>query len=331
MASSDTTGIETGKVGAPLCYNHAMRILVTGGRGFVGSNLVSALGQAGHDVLAPSHQELDLRDRAAVDAFLSGQAVECVVHAAGRVGGIAANIAAPTEFFVENMEIGMTLLQAAEVHGVKRLLNLSSSCVYPRDLPKLREEDLFTGPLEPTNEAYALAKISTGRLAEWIQARQPDFAWRTILPCNLYGPGDVFHGERSHLVSSILGKIDEALRTGADEIVIWGDGTVRREFMYIDDLTAAVLFLLPRLEELPPYLNVGTGKDYSVQEYYETAARVIGWEGDFSHDLTKPVGMKRKLLDVSRLNELGFTAGIDLEAGLRSTYDWFKAQEEVPA
>jgi GDP-L-fucose synthase len=304
---------------------HAAPLLVTGGHGFVGRNLVARLRADGYQVLAPPRTQLDLRDQAAVERYLRAHRVGTVVHAAGRVGGIAANLADPVGFYAENALIGIAVVRAADAAGVRRLVNLSSSCVYPRDRERLREEDLLTGPLEPTNEGYALAKIAVGRLCEWIAERDQGRLYRTLLPCNLYGPFDHFEGQGAHLVAAVLAKTDAALRSGADTIEIWGDGQARREFMHVADLCDCIAHLLGRLEELPPRLNVGTGVDHTIDEYYEVAARVVGWRGRFVHDLSRPVGMRRKLLDTSRLAATGWTPRIDLEDGMRDTYHWLLA------
>jgi GDP-L-fucose synthase len=298
------------------------RALVTGGNGFVGRNLVRALRGRGVEVHAPSRAELDLRERAAVERYLRSHRIETVVHAAGKVGGIAANLADPAGFYVENTLVGLSVVGAADDAGVTRLLNLSSSCVYPRDRELLTEDDLLTGPLEPTNEGYALAKIAVGRLCEWISERADDRFYRTLFPCNLYGPHDHFEGEGAHLVAAVLTKTDRALRNGTAAIEIWGDGTARREFMHVRDLCDAVRHVLPLLESLPARVNVGPGVDHTIREYYEAAARVVGWSGTFVHDLARPVGMRRKLLDVSRLAATGWRAHIGLEEGLRDTYRW---------
>ncbi len=305
-------------------------ILVTGRRGFVGSNLVAHLEERGHVVHAPTRSDLDLADQPAVEAFLRDHGVETIVHAAGRVGGIAPNMRDPTGFFVENVQIGTSVVRAADAVGVPRLLNLSSSCVYPTGREHLSEDDLQTGPPEPTNEGYALAKIAVGRMCVWITERRPDRVYRTILPPNLYGPGDHFDPETSHLPAAIVAKIAEARRSGADEVEIWGDGSARREFLHVQDLCDAVEFLLGRLEQLPGHLNVGPGDDHTINDYYRTAARVIGWEGRFTHDLTRPVGMRRKLMDVSRLRALGWSPRISLEEGLRSTYEWYEEHVAQP-
>jgi GDP-L-fucose synthase len=300
----------------------AERILVTGGSGFVGGNLVAALRAEGHDVVAPTRAGLDLRNQAAVERRLRRDGVDTIIHAAGKVGGIAANVADPVGFYAENVLIGLSVVRAADAAGVRRLVNLSSSCVYPRDRERLREEDLLTGPLEPTNEGYALAKIAVGRLCEWIAERESERVYRTLLPCNLYGPGDHFAGEGAHLVAAVLAKMEAARRTSARTVEVWGDGSARREFMHVEDLCDCILHLLPRLDSIPARLNVGAGVDHSIDEYYRVAAAVVGWEGELVHDLSRPVGMRQKLLDVSRLAATGWSARIRLEDGMRDTYRW---------
>ncbi|HVW90146.1 MAG TPA: NAD-dependent epimerase/dehydratase family protein [Gaiellaceae bacterium] len=296
-------------------------VLVTGGGGFVGRNLVRALRDADVDVHAPLRADLDVRNRAAVERYLRTRGIETVVHAAGKVGGIAANQADPVGYYAENALAGIAVVQAADAAGVTRLLNLSSSCVYPRDRELLAEDDLLTGPLEPTNEGYALAKIAVGKLCEWVSERSDDRFYRTLYPCNLYGPHDHF-GATAHLVAAALAKTEDARALGAPTIEIWGDGTARREFMHAADLCAAVLHVLPRLEDVPARLNVGPGVDHSVNEYYEAAAATVGWHGRFVHDLDRPVGMQRKLLDVSRMRAIGWEARVTLADGLADTYRW---------
>jgi GDP-L-fucose synthase len=298
-------------------------ILVTGAGGFVGGNVAAALTESGAQVLAPPRTGLDLGDARVVADYLRDHNVTMIIHAAGRVGGIAANIADPLAFFVDNLRIGEAVVRAADRVGVPELLNLSSSCVYPRDREQLAEEDLMSGPLEPTNEAYALAKIAVGRICDWACGGRADRAYRTILPCNLYGPGDHFVGSRAHLVASAIAKVAAAARDGATTVDVWGDGQARREFMHVRDLCDAILFLLPRITQLPQYLNVGTGVDYTVDEYYHAVACAFGWGGQLRHDLTRPVGMRRKLLDVRRLAALGWRAEIGLDHGIADTVAWW--------
>ena len=297
---------------------------MTGGRGFVGKNLVSDLSARGRVVLAPARAELDLRDADAVARYCERHGVATIVHAAGRVGGIAANTRAPVRFFIDNALAGIGLLEGAAAAGVPELLNLSSSCAYPRDRDLLREEDVLTGPLEPTNEAYALAKLSIGRLCTWMSGEEPARRWRTAMPCNLYGPHDRFDAD-AHLVASAIAKLDLAVGRGEDTVEIWGDGEARREFMHVRDLCDAVAFLLDHLDDVPDTINVGVGADRTVNEYYAAAANAVGFTGRFVHDLARPVGMQRKLLDVSRLSALGWTARIPLGEGLADTYSWYRA------
>jgi GDP-L-fucose synthase len=282
------------------------------------------LAAGGYEVVTATRDVIDLRDQEAFTALCVRERIGTVVHAAGRVGGIAANIADPVAFFADNVLVGCSVVRGARAAGVRRLLNLSSSCAYPRDRERLREEDLLTGELEPTNEGYALAKLAVTRLCDWTAAEADAPAYRTILPCNLYGPGDAFDEHRGHLVARVVAKVAEAAADGRPSIEVWGDGTARREFMHVRDLAAAVCFLLPQLEQLPQHLNVGTGVDHTVDDYYLAACRVAGYDGRLEHDITRPAGMRRKLLDVSRLDALGWHAGIGLEDGLRETLDWYR-------
>ena len=300
-----------------------MRLLITGGRGMVGSNLAAGLSDR-HEVLAPGRTDLDLLDRAATERALADMGVDLVVHAAGRVGGIAANAAANAAFLYENTVMGLNVLDAARSVGVPRVLNLGSSCIYPRDRAgQLSEDDLLTGPLEPTNEGYAVAKIAVLKYAAMLRADYPGCDYKTAIPCNLYGPGDHFEPPRSHMVPSAIRKIDDARRSGAGEVEIWGDGTARREFMYVGDLVDFVAAAIEDWETLPGLVNVGLGVDHSINEYYEAIAEVVGWQGSFVHDTTKLVGMQRKLLDVERAREWGWTAPTSLADGLRLTYEHY--------
>jgi CDP-6-deoxy-D-xylo-4-hexulose-3-dehydrase len=305
-------------------------LVLTGGSGFVGRNLAAHLAAAGYDVHAPTRQELDLRNQRATERYLRAVGAATVVHAAGLVGGIAANVAAPVRFLTENLELGLSVVRACGAAGVTRLVNLSSSCVYPRDRERLAEADLLTGSLEPTNEGYALAKLVVARLCAYLSRGADARCYRTLLPCNLYGPHDSFDPERAHLLAAALVKVDRAAREGADTVEVWGDGQARREFMHVRDLCEGVVFVLERLESVPELLNVGPGVDHTVDEYYAAVARVVGWDGRLVHDLERPAGMRRKLLDVSRATALGWSARIPLEDGLRETYEWFREHRRRP-
>lgn len=297
------------------------RLLLTGGTGMVGRNLLAHPGVSAWQVMAPSHTELDLCDAAATRDWLLRQRPQAVVHAAGRVGGIQANIAEPVRFLEENTRIGLNLIAACRAARVPVLLNLSSSCVYPKDLGRdLAEEQVLTGALEPTNEGYALAKIMAMRLVEYACREDPGLSWRTLIPCNLYGPHDSFDPARSHLLPAIIDKLHRAKVAGAGEVEIWGDGTARREFMYAPDLADAILRALADPGAVPAVMNVGPGEDHSIDDYYRIAAEVIGWRGRFRHDPTRPVGMRQKLLSVARQAEWGWAPATPLRAGIAATY-----------
>ncbi len=290
----------------------------------VGQNVLEHPEAAKWDIVAPSHRELDLADFAATAAFVRKVQPDVLVHAAGRVGGIQANMAAPVDFLVTNLDLGRNIVLAARAAGVRRLVNLGSSCMYPRNAENpLREEQILQGELEPTNEGYALAKIVTARLCQYIRREDPAYDYKTLVPCNLYGRHDKFAPEHSHLIPAIIHKVHEAKVAGRDTVEIWGDGTARREFMYAGDLADAVMHALDRFDSCPEVMNVGLGHDYSINEYYAAVARVVGWQGRFVHDLDRPVGMKRKLEDISRLAAWGWSARTSLEDGIAKTYDFY--------
>ncbi|WP_412851391.1 GDP-L-fucose synthase [Ectothiorhodospira shaposhnikovii] len=307
-------------------------IFVAGHRGMVGSALVRRLQALGHgNILTASRDELDLLDQAAVQAFFARHAVDEVYVAAARVGGIHANNTYPAEFIYQNLMIEANLIQAAHRHGVQKLLFLGSSCIYPRLAEQpMREEALLTGALEPTNEPYAVAKIAGIKLCESYN-RQYGRDYRSVMPTNLYGPGDNFHPENSHVIPALLRRFHQAVQSGDDEVVIWGSGTPRREFLHVDDMAAACVHVMglpgetyaAHTQPMLSHINVGTGVDCSIRELAETVARVTGFAGRLVFDSSKPDGAPRKLLDVSRLAALGWTARIGLEEGLRHAYGWY--------
>jgi GDP-L-fucose synthase len=301
------------------------KILVTGASGMVGRNILESDWARSHELLTPRSSELDLTDYSATEAYLLRHQPVLAVHCAGRVGGIAANMAEPVEFFVENMDMGRNLLMACKRASVTRVINLGSSCMYPRDRQEpLTEDMVLSGELEPTNEGYALAKIATARLAGYISSQFPELQYKTLIPCNLYGRWDDFDPARSHLVPAVIAKIHQAKETGAPSVEIWGDGEARREFMYAGDLADFIGLAIDKFAELPPVMNVGVGSDHSVNDYYRAAAEAIGWQGAWDHDLSKPVGMKRKLCDVSRQTALGWQPKTDLLDGMKMTYTFFQ-------
>ncbi|ODS62984.1 MAG: GDP-fucose synthetase [Arenimonas sp. SCN 70-307] len=301
----------------------ASRIFVAGAGGMVGSAICRALQRQGLGaVLAPRRNVLDLGNQAAVDAWFAANRPDYVFLAAAKVGGIHANNAFPAEFIHDNLVIQTNVIHSAWKHGVRKLCFLGSSCIYPKHAPQpMREEHLLTGSLEPTNEWYAVAKIAGIKLCQAYR-RQYGFDAISLMPTNLYGPGDNFHPENSHVVPALIRRFHEAAEQGASEVVIWGTGTPRREFLHVDDLADACVFLMRNYSD-EQFLNVGVGEDIPVLELAMRIARVVGFEGRVSTDPDKPDGTPRKLLDVSRLNALGWRASIGLEDGLRGTYQWF--------
>jgi len=299
-------------------------LLLTGGGGLVGRNIQDHAKAADWTILAPRSAELDLTDAAAVDRYLDAHSPDLVVHAAGRVGGIQANMANPVAFLDENTAIGRNIIMGAQRHGVRNFLNLASTCMYPRagENP-LREETILTGALEPTNEGYAIAKILAMRLCEYIRREDPNMQYKTLIPCNLFGRHDKFDPKHSHLLPAIIHKVHEAKKNGEQTVEIWGDGTARREFMYAGDLADAVLRAAEDIEMLPDTMNVGLGHDHAINDYYATVAEVIGWQGQFTHDLSKPVGMKQKLCSTERQTQWGWQAPTSLRDGIAQTYRFY--------
>ncbi|MEP4037162.1 GDP-L-fucose synthase [Pseudophaeobacter sp.] len=296
-------------------------MLLTGGGGLVGRNIQAHPGAANWHILAPRSAELDLTDAGAVDAYLARHQPDLVVHAAGRVGGIQANMANPVAFLDENTAIGRNIIMGAHRAGVRQFLNLASTCIYPRAAENpLREDMVLTGTLEPTNEGYAIAKILALRLCEYIRREDEGAQYKTLIPCNLYGAYDKFDPKHSHLLPAIIHKVHQAQKNGETSVEIWGDGTARREFMYAADLADAVLRAAADMASLPDSLNIGLGQDHTINDYYATVAEVIGWDGTFTHDLSKPVGMKQKLCDTARQQDWGWQAPTSLRDGIAQTY-----------
>jgi len=298
-------------------------IFIAGARGLVGGAIRRSLLSQGYtNLLTPTRQELDLTDRLALDKYFAATRPAYVFDAAALVGGILANQTRPAEFIFENLSIQVNLIDSAYRHGVQKLEFLGSSCIYPRLAPQpLREEYLLTGPLEPTNEAYAVAKIAGIRMAQAYR-RQYDFNAISLMPTNLYGPGDNFDLNSSHVLPALLRKLHDAKIQGASEAVIWGTGAPLREFLHVDDLADAAVFLM-RNYSSSEILNIGTGHEISIREVAEIIKKVVGFKGKLVQDTSKPDGMPRKLLDVSRLNALGWQARIPIEEGIRQTYAWY--------
>jgi GDP-L-fucose synthase len=300
-------------------------IFVAGHRGMVGSAICRRLADCGFsNILVRTRTELDLMDRGPVRAFFDRHRPTVVVDAAARVGGIAANAAFPVEFLLQNLTIQNNLIEAAADFDTAKFLFLGSSCIYPKHAPQpIPESALLTGPLEPTNEAYAIAKIAGIRLCQFY-ASQYGKRFLSAMPTNLYGPGDNYDPASSHVLPALIRKAHEAKRDGRRELVVWGTGTPRREFLHADDLADACVFLLEN-HDSPEIVNIGCGKDVTIRELAGIVCEVVGFRGDLVFDASKPDGTPRKLLDVGRLTGLGWRARIGLREGIRSAYDWFLA------
>lgn len=290
----------------------------------VGRNLLEHPAIGEFEILAPRSDELDLRDFPAVRDYLRKHSPDMVVHAAGKVGGIQANMREPVSFLMDNLDMGRNIVWAAHQTGIKKLLNLGSSCMYPRNsMEPLREEMVLKGELEPTNEGYALAKVVTARLCEYIMREDSGCQYKTLIPCNIYGRHDKFDPAYSHLIPAIIHKIHQAKQNGQDVVEIWGDGTARREFMYAGDLADAMMRAIKNFDTLPASMNVGLGCDYAIDEYYRAAADVMGYSGEFVHDTSKPVGMARKLVSTERQVAWGWSASTGLCDGIKKTYEFY--------
>jgi len=307
---------------------------IAGHRGMVGSAIVRQLEAAGEtNIVTRAHAELDLTDQLAVRNFMQAERPDVVILAAAKVGGIYANNTYPAQFIYENLMIECNVIHQAFEAGVTKLLQLGSSCIYPKAVPQpMREDALLTGILEPTNEPYAIAKIAGIKLCESYN-RQHGVDYRSVMPTNLYGPGDNFHPDNSHVMPALIRRFHEAVRDGLDEVVIWGSGAPRREFLHVDDMAAASLFVLnlskdiysENTEPMLSHINVGTGTDVSILELAQLVANITGYSGEISTDPSKPDGTMRKLMDIGRLAKMGWRARIELEQGLAETYEWYLA------
>lgn len=300
------------------------KVFVAGHGGMVGSAILRRLRRENCDIITAARSALDLTRQGPTENFITGRKPDVIIVAAARVGGILANAQSPADFLYDNLAIGMNVIRAAHQAGVERLLWLGSSCIYPRDAAQpLNEESLMTGPLEATNEAYAIAKIAGLKYAEAC-ARQHGDRFITAMPTNLYGPNDNFDPDTSHVLPALMRRIHEAKTRGADHVTLWGSGTPLREFLHVDDLADACLHLLQFHDGMEP-VNIGSGEEIPIRELALTIARIIGYEGRFEHDLDKPDGTPRKLLDTSRMRALGWRPRIALEDGLRDVYrDWLE-------
>ena len=306
------------------------KVFLTGGSGLVGKNILEHSAAGKYEFFAPASSELNLFNFEAVKAYIAKIKPDFVIHAAGRVGGIQANMAYPVEFLLENLDMGRNVVWAARQCGVKKLINLGSSCMYPCNAPApLKEEMILQGEFEPTNEGYGLAKVAVYKLAAYISKQYPEFSYKTLIPCNLYGRWDKFAPEHSHMIPAVIRKLHLAKVKGEKSVEIWGDGKVRREFMYAGDLADCIHKALTDFETMPELMNVGIGDDHSINDYYRAVAEVVGYKGVFNHDLTKPVGMVRKLVDISRMKAWGWKPATSLRDGIAASYEFFEAGKAV--
>ena len=312
-----------------------MRIFIAGHNGMVGSAILRLLrSEGGHDLITADRRDLDLKDQAQVRAFMTAQRPDAVVLAAAKVGGIMANATQPADFITDNLLIATNVIHAAHATGVRQMVQLGSSCIYPRNAAQpITEDALLTGPLEPTNAAYAVAKIAAIKLCESYN-QQYGTDYRSVMPTNLYGPGDNFHPDHAHVLPALLARFHHAVQSGAKAVALWGSGVPRREFLHVDDLAAAVLFVM-RLDSAvyraattpaQSHLNIGWGQDISILDLAQLLADLTGFSGRIVCDTRKPDGTPRKLLDTARMQRLGWRPAIPLQAGLRHTYDWYLSQ-----
>jgi GDP-L-fucose synthase len=310
-----------------------MKVLVTGAAGMLGTALVKRISKdPAHEVVGVTRLDLDLRDSDRLRQFIDGHRPDVLIHAAAKVGGIQANIQSPFEFLAANLSMDTNVIQTCIASEVQNVLYIGSSCMYPKDFRQpLKESDILGAPLEPTNEGYAIAKIAGSRLCEYASTSF-GLNYRTLIPSNLYGPGDNFNPKSSHLIASVIRKVHEAKESSFSHIEVWGSGTARREFTYIGDLAGWISENLTRIGTLPNLLNLGLGKDYSINEFYKAAMRVIDYEAPLVHDDTRPEGMRARLMDSTVARErFGWTPEVDIDEGMSRTYEWFLATKETIA
>lgn len=303
-------------------------VLITGSTGMVGRNAAEMLIEKEFKILSPTRSELDLMNSEEVMRYFKSNQIDIVLHAAGLVGGIQANIEKPYSFLSVNSQIALNVINASIETGIERLINLGSSCMYPKDCQdELTEDLILTGSLEPTNEGYAIAKIMASKLCDYAQS-EFGLSYKTLIPCNLYGKYDNFHPVKSHMIPAVIRKVHEVAKTN-NPVEIWGTGEARREFMFVEDLIDFITWSLDNYDQLPNLMNIGLGHDYSIKEYYQAIAEVIGFTGDFTYDLSKPEGMKRKLCSIQKQNQLGWKPKHSLKEGLEKTYQFYLKNHAV--
>lgn len=301
-----------------------LTLLLTGGSGMVGRNIIEHSSSNNWNILAPSSKDLDLTNEPDVEAFFAKNKPDIVIHAAGQVGGIQANIDNPIAFLERNITMGRNVIMTSYKAGVNKFLNLASTCMYPKKAQNpLGEEMILTGELEPTNEGYALAKIVTTRLCQYIRRENKNAYYKTIVPCNLFGRYDNFDPKNSHLLPAIIHKIHQAKLSNDKQVEIWGNGSARREFMYASDLADAILIAAENITSLPDIMNCGLGYDYSINDYYQITSEVIGWKGFFTYNLSKPIGMKQKLCSTKKQEIWGWSPKTSLKKAISLTYNFY--------
>ena len=305
-------------------YNNGL-IFLTGGSGMVGRNIIKNFNGSDWEINAPDSLTLDLSDRSATFKYIKKLKPDIIIHAAGMVGGIEANMNNHALFLMSNLLLGQNVISAAKEINIKYILNISSSCIYPKDNnSSISENMLLNGYLEPTNEGYAMAKIAILKLCEYFSEENIGLEYKTIVPCNLYGRYDNFNPSTSHMLPSAICKIHKAILDKKDNVIIWGDGKAKREYMYAGDLADFILFALDNFDKIPSLLNVGSGKDRTINEYYNIVARVLGYKGKFTNNTTKPVGMKRKLLSIDKQVNIGWLPRTNLRQGIELAYNFYK-------
>ena len=306
-----------------------MKILITGSSGMVGRNLIFYLKtNTKFNLLNPSSSELNLLNYDSVINYLSENKPNIIIHCAGLVGGIQANIEKPYSFLSKNLIMGSNLIEAAVFNRIPKFINLGSSCMYPKDFDReLEENDILTGKLEPTNEGYAIAKIATAKLCEYAK-KEFNLDYKTIIPCNLYGKWDKFDPKNSHMIPAVIRKLHLSKKTN-ETAEIWGDGNARREFMYAEDLADFIYYSIINYNQVDSYINIGVGYDYSILDYYKEVASIVEFKGKFKFDLTKPTGMKRKICSINKQNQLGWKPKHTLKQGLLKTYKFYTDNYEI--
>lgn len=299
-----------------------MKILLTGASGMLGKNIIEHELYKGYDFLIPNRNELDLLNLEKVNYYLNLNKPDFIIHAAAKVGGIQSNILNPIDYFNLNIQMGLNLINSAKKNNKIKIINIGSSCMYPKDINRpLNEQDLLSGKLELTNEAYALSKLSIAKYCEYLS--QDKFEYKTIISCNLYGRYDKFQDYNSHLVAAIIKKINHAKLTNSNTVEIWGDGKARREFMYAKDLADFIFYSIKNFDKMPQNINAGIGVDYSILEYYEMIGELMSYSGNFTFNTNLPSGMKQKLNDITLLNKFGWKHKIGLKEGLKETISYY--------